>query len=265
MTSLRLWLGALVLITAYAVGLAGQAYANPGPMVKPRLVLTLPALTALVRHDPSLAARFDSGYTFVLTRTGHTLPETPHAVATRCYRDFNEFASDLQRHVLDGDKAVAYDPEHWAATPTPQQTNPSKYEQLFAAAARLHGLYPIIAPARSLVPAGMFNQRAMAKKAAAALAGRSGIVSIPTQRDQASPAAFTSFYRIAHTQALLVNRRVVTIAAISEGLYKGYATPRQLGASIARSLGVIHGYWISLAEHDARAISYTSRFLGGRS
>jgi hypothetical protein len=242
------------------------------------LVVTAAALVAMVGHAPTLAPALDTPTTYVLVDAhhGYAVPGvTPHATATRSYKDYDRFAADAQAGLIPANvRAVIYDPEAWSLTPLPQQQQPSVYEGRFVRLARQLGLEPILAPARTLLRtmrgcraahaealSDAYLRCGVPRSAAAAFTGGGmpGIYSVPSQHDQLDARAFRSFYRASAAQAAARNANVQTIAGLSCGLYQGAPSASALLAA-ARASGA-GGFWLTVNRYDDGAIAAASGFL----
>jgi hypothetical protein len=108
-------------------------------------------LTAALLTSPRLAHQLISqSATYVLSTDPRPVP--PGAIATELYTSYADFRKALfHGQIPTGTRAVAYDPEHWARTPSAEQRSPLHYMMLFAAAARRHGYRSILMPGRDLL------------------------------------------------------------------------------------------------------------------
>lgn len=123
-------------------------------------VLSQANLNFIQTADPQIATRMlDGPSTFVLTQpsTAAERPLPHGAVPTVLFTSYSAFISSLQDNAIHTRvRAVAYDPEYWAATPLEEQQEPFRYMQLFAEDAQRSGYQTILVPGRdlALTPAG---------------------------------------------------------------------------------------------------------------
>lgn len=146
-------LAAFILLSVSACGNNGRAADAPQPI----WIFSDENLAAIQRGNPSLAAKILTGpSTYVVTIPGTTIRGAQRterkSVPTELFTSYSAFTHALERKEIGiGIRAVAYDPEHWSATPLNEQRNPLRYLELFSHAARQHGYTPILMPGRDLL------------------------------------------------------------------------------------------------------------------
>ena len=143
----------------------------PGRPVPPDGPVRLERLHWIIGQDnfcylqaaaPDLAERLLAGPETIGVRRSPDSQIPDRGVPMDLFTSYDQFARLIRRDAIPTQiRAVAYDPESWAATPAPERHDPMRYLALFARTARAHGYRPVLAPGRdlTLTPGGSCEKR----------------------------------------------------------------------------------------------------------
>ncbi|WP_194913725.1 hypothetical protein [Catenulispora rubra] len=227
------------------------------PAVKPAgsgplsWILTKVALNALIA-DSHVRAQLSGAQIFEIL-TGTERPATALAVVpTMSFKSFATLEDTLIRGTLRPDiRAVIYDAEHWAQTPTDEQRDPATFYQRAAQLAHAHGLIFIATPAMDLVnadggkaadPATAFVDRRIGADAAQS----ADVVDIQAQSLERDAAAYRSFVARVSAQIRAVNPKVTVLAGLSTNPHGSAITPDMLVAAMLGAAGQVTGFWMNV-------------------
>jgi hypothetical protein len=195
---------------------------------------------------------------FVLLLRGQSSTAGQQVADFRSYAEFRKMLR--QRSIPAGIHWVMYDNEQWALTPAAEQSDPVRYERLFARLAHQHGYQVILAPAQDLVPgfdkngfrAGQAVWKSyLAMGLASASARVADVYEIQAQPYEMSVYrsrhAYASFVRAAAAQARAANPAVAIYAGLSTQRVSDAA---QLFQDYLATRGVVDGYWLNIPRHD---------------
>lgn len=164
---------AAILVSGLAIGETYIQLVGPKATTVPGWIIDGDQLQNLVDYLPSSLAStyFNTKDTVVLKNfagSGSPLPTGWRSQAGNHYTSFSTHGCaagcvSLQRDLAKGNlkgraKPVAlYDDEHWARTPTPEQTNPCGTMKQFVDTAHQQGLTTILAPDQNLAQPGVIT------------------------------------------------------------------------------------------------------------
>ncbi|MEZ0112244.1 hypothetical protein ABH920_006263 [Catenulispora sp. EB89] len=255
-----------LVLSALAVQLAGcstgtharMRRASQAPAVqsvggsgRPSWILTKAALNALAA-DSHVRGQLAGAQIFeILTdaeRPATVLPVVP----TMSFKSFAVLEDTLDRGALRPDiRAVIYDAEHWAQTPTDEQRDPATFYQRAAQIAHAHGLIFIATPAMDLVNAGGGKAAdpatAFVDRGIGADAARSAdVVDIQAQSLERDAAAYRSFVTRVAAQIRAANPNVTVLAGLSTNPHGSAITPDMLVAAMLGAAGQVTGFWVNV-------------------
>lgn len=242
--------------TTYSPGPSAPAPQRSANTSAPLWIVAGSTLARLLAADAGAAAAdFDTPNTFVLTSArSWSIPAGWSSIPTA---DFTSYAA--LRAALDGGnldprfKAVLYDNEQWSLTPSAEQHNPVRYDQLAANLVHRHHLLFIAAPATNLVnvlsPAAADGQGRYQAFLALALPrdiGRSAdILDIQAQGAEADTAMFSSFVSAAAAQARTANPNIRVLAGLSTNPSGKSVTTTVIDAAARAVRSNVDGYWLN--------------------
>ena len=213
--------------------------------------------------DSQLTAVLSQHTTYIEITAGHntTSPRIAGAMEpTAVYKSFARFRENALAGQIPGyARAVIYDPERWAATPLPEQRNPRAYMLRFSRLARVHGLIPILAPARdlTLVPGGSCRKRsreslteAYLRCGLATAVDHAAVLVVQGQVDEFNLTLYRHFIAVAARQARAVNRHVAVVAELATAPDGHPATSAQIVAAARSVAGLVAGYSLAARRTD---------------
>ncbi len=194
----------------------------------------------------------------VLEIAGSTGASFPGVKATTvmAFRSFLALEAWLQGASAPGTvRAVVYDPESWTFTPLAEQQNVGSYARQFVAAARLHGLIPILAPgldlSRVLSPgsgsvSSGYLMANIPEEMGAALAGGTGYVEIQAQSLERVAGPYTSLVSDAAKAVLSRDPQATVLAGLSTNPSGGPVSLAEILADIKETRSLVTGYWLNV-------------------
>jgi hypothetical protein len=161
-------------------------------------LLTAQALRDMAAVEPITSFLKSATVLELVGAAGTLYPGLP-ASAVMSFRSEAEFARWTPRRGLPSPRAVLYDPEHWAFTPSAEQQNVELYATRFVSLARSRSELPILAPGLDLVealgPGGgslatRYLTHGIPREMARALGGGPGVLEIQAQSQERSVSAY---------------------------------------------------------------------------
>jgi len=215
--------------------------------------------------DPTAAARLRGDKVYELLHGSQTPTPGFPVIPTL---DFTSFAA-MQQAFESGSvpsfvKAVLYDSEHWAFTPTGEQADPAGYYRQAAQLAHAHGLLLIATPAIDLVatsqPGSTDQPQAYLDEHLAAAAASGDIVEIQAQRLVNDLPQFTSFVSAAAAQARATHPGVTLLAGLST-CAGDFPSASQLVAAAEASKPFVAGWWLNVPGASAESPNCSTQRL----
>jgi hypothetical protein len=245
--------GLAVLVLVAVVAIVAQANAPKTPVIKPprppaHWLVTTDAIGQLRDAGASaslISKSFGHSSSYVITTSG----PVSFGMRTATYTSYAAIVKAFASGALPGGyKAVIYDNGNSSATPTAEQQDPAKYEQLAGSLLHKHGMLYIAAPAVNLVSVlnkGSASSRAfslyMSDHIAADAAKYADVVVIQAQRAEARPGAYASFVKAAATQARAAHPGIIVLAGLKSGRS---VRSGQLSTAYSSVSTVVNGYWL---------------------
>jgi hypothetical protein len=240
---------ALVLVVA-AVTLPLTVHGDPGPPDGQTWVATLGTIRLLHSQDEDVVGQFfDQPTTFALGGYNSAVPSASWASEA-------QFEADLAAGtILEGTRAVMYDPERWEPTPEDEQRDPVAAIEAFASAARAAGYQVIVTPHPNLVtvPGAVCGARPSESQEDAflrcgitgAAARVADVVEVQAQYLEADPVRYADIVRQATDQAKAANPSVLVISGLST---RFAATSQTLVDAWTAVRGIVDGHYMAVPE-----------------
>jgi hypothetical protein len=255
-----------VLVLVAVIAIVAQANAPKTPVIKP----PRPPAHWLVTTDAISQLRDAGASTTLIAKSfGHssyvidTSSPVGYGIRTATYDSYAAIVQAFASGALPGNyQAVIYNNEDAPGTPTAEQRDPAKYEQLTGSLLHKRGLLYIATPAVDLV--SVLNHGAPSSRAltlylsdhiAADAAKYAGIVVIQGQRDEARPGEYAAFVKAAAAQARAANSSVIVLAGLKSG---PSVTSAQLSAAYRSVSSAVNGYWLTITVPSTHCPSCNS-------
>ena len=199
-----------------------------------------------------LQTLFGNHRTYLIRPSGAAAPPVSGALATVTFADYNTLRKALTGSGLPaGTRAVLYDNEDWSFTPSAQQRQPAKYEELAANLVHAHHLLFITAPAvdltNVLAPHQADHYAAYLRLGLAASAARyADAMDIQAQGSITSLGTYRPFVEAAAAQARRANPRVIVVAGLSTNPSGQRVTSAQFTAAFNAVRQYVSGYWLNI-------------------
>ncbi len=211
-------------------------------------VLTRNSVTLVAHADPALALRlFDRPDAWVLSGWGG-------ASSAMSWPSFSSFAEAVAHGTIPaGVRAVMYDPEGWAVTPTSERQDPGASMKAFSELAHAQGYVVILTPHPDLttVPGAVCLRRqdesmedAYLRCRIPSIAGRyADILDVQAQFLEADPGRYARVVGVASRQARAANPDVVVVSQLSTTFA---ADPGVLYRASSAVRGLVDGHYLGM-------------------
>jgi hypothetical protein len=166
-------------------------------------------------------------------------------------------------------RAVLYDHEAWALTPTAEQRDVMPYLQRFRELAHAHGYEAILTPATDLMNVyrknqGETNQQAFVRYGTGQAARDADLFEVQAQTLEQTPAAYASYVEQVHAQAVAANSDVVFLSGLTARLHGTTISAQQLYGAAMSVSGAVRGFFLNVPRdppHPAHAVEFLRRLL----
>ena len=246
----------LVLAAAGLTGCSGGS-AQPGPSptgdTAASWIFTKQALDA-VTANPQARARLSDARIFEILTQNEQPSMSVAVVPTVSFKSFATLRDTINSGRLrPGIRAVIYDSEHWAQTPSIEQLDPAGYYLQAATVVHAHGLIFIATPAMDLVNAAGGKaadpaQDFLARGIDGSVATYADVVDVQSQSLEEDTAAYRDFVLRAAAQIKSANPAVTVIAGLSTNPRDSAITSGMLVSDMTSVAGTASGFWLNIPD-----------------
>ncbi|MDA8026793.1 MAG: hypothetical protein M0T78_09690 [Actinomycetota bacterium] len=148
-------------------------------------------------------------------------------------------------------KAVIYDPEYWALTPTTEQSDPVTASSMASVAARQAGLIYVVTPAldltKALAPNTAPNGQSLIEMGLyGKLAKAADVIVIQSQSLEGNLPAYSSLLSQSSSQARSANPNIDVLGGLSTNLRSASLGLINLTSAYSSGLTQVNGYWFNV-------------------